>query len=836
MPMFNRYAWRGAALALAGVVFTALAALLPVSQQIDLALGDALARLTAPSVDLRDSVVVDVDEESMRLLAPQLGAWPYDRDVYALVNRYLLDAGAAVVTYDILFSEARRGDDAFAATLNQKVVLAAVALPQNGVARDAAYQRRLAAAAWAGAADWPAQAWDDMTLPLEIFSARAQTGVISVLPDADGVLRSVPLLHRIQGQVLPSAALAGLRAAGVTVQTDPAGGSVTAGATRLPVDQAGRVRLRYPNEFRGLRVLPFYQVALAASGARQYAQMGASLRGKLVHVGSSSAVLGDFIQSPVGRMAGVFLVGLLPAMLKDGLVLTPRHWFSDGILMLAVLALALAAAHPRAQNLVWVQVLALPVLLLAVAAAVTGLNAAGRGSAVLLPALLGTFIHLSAVFWRQVHLFRKSQQLLLEKLAAEDAARLKSQFLSHMTHELRTPLTAIMGFNNINWHSDDLGRAQRTGNSEVIDRNGRHLMALINNILDQAKLEAGQVRIMMQPEAVRAVVDDVVASLQPLVRDKPVLLSAEYAASVPEALELDAFRLRQILLNLTSNAIKFTERGSVVLKVDWAADRLSIAVADTGSGLSPEGLARLFVAFQQADDKVASTHGGTGLGLTISRDLATLMQGEITVTSELAVGTVFTLRIAAPLAQLAAADALADPLNSASNSASSTGLNAAVGTSKSPPASAAGAGAAGASLGAAAGPAVPEVATLHGTVLLAEDTPDLRSLAVMYLKRLGLDVIEAVNGQEAVDLALLHRPDAILMDLEMPVLHGLEAVKQLRGRGFGGPILAMTAHTGDDQRALALAAGCNDMLSKPVSRTGLRTALDGVLSAQRRAS
>ena len=237
-------------------------------------------------------------------------------------------------------------------------------------------------------------------------------------------------------------------------------------------------------------------------------------------------MLGDFHQTPLGRIAGLHLTASLPVFLKDGLLLTARSWRLDGALALLMAALALLVAHPRAQTLGTLQLMALPGLLLVAAFMASCLGAFGFSVGVLLPLLAGIFIHMGAVIWRQLHLYRKSRQLMVDKLAAEQATRLKSQFLSHMTHELRTPLTAILGFNNINWKTDTRGRTERMKNSEVIDRNCRHLLALINGILDQAQLESGQVRIVTQPESLRALVGDVIATLTLLVQNKPVSLRA----------------------------------------------------------------------------------------------------------------------------------------------------------------------------------------------------------------------------------------------------------------------------------------------------------------------
>lgn len=265
--------------------------------------------------------------------------------------------------------------------------------------------------------------------------------------------------------------------------------------------------------------------------------------------------------------------------------------------------------------------------------------------------------------------------------------------------------------------------------------------------------------------------------------------------------------------------------------VSWREGSLSIEVADTGPGLSKEGLARLFVAFQQADDKVAATHGGTGLGLTISRELAALMGGEITVASELGVGTRFTLRVPATAAHLAvpvpvqpvpAVSAASDPPATAGQGAAAQERSMGVAVTL-PKAL------------AQAAPSAPDLTdALHGTVLLAEDSADVRALMLIYLKRLGVTVVEAVNGREAVDFALREAPDAILMDMEMPVLNGFDAVRTLRAQGFVQPILALTGHADAAQHALILAAGCNEVLTKPVSRATLRAALDGALAARRR--
>ena len=823
------YYWRCLVLGTLGLLTAALLTLTPLARDIELKLHDALLALSAPEADFSDVVVVDVDEPSMARLQPQIGAWPYNRDVYALVTPYLLKAGAKSVAYDILFSEARGGDDEFARTLNSKVVLAAASLPFGGAAHDASYRERLARGAWARGLTWLAQPWDDLTLPLAKFDDKAATGVISMLADSDGTFRRVPILHRAYGEVLPSLSLAALKAAGTPVQLDQTSRRVVLNGTPVPMDAEGMVHLRFPRNFNSLTVVPFYELALAASGSPRFAELAQTFNGKIVYIGSSSAVLGDFNQTPLGRMAGLHFAASLPVFLKNGLLLNPRSWPLDGALAALMAMLALTLAHPRVQTLGTMQVLAVPGMLLLVGFLASYLGSFGLTVGVLLPALAALFIHMGAVIWRQLHLYRKSRQLMVEKLAAEEATRLKSQFLSHMTHELRTPLTAILGFNNINWKTDTMGREERMKNSSVIDRNGRHLLALINGILDQAQLEAGQVRIVTQAESLRAVLEDVLATLKPLVRDKPVMLKVAFAHGVPDVLEIDAFRLRQILLNLTGNAVKFTQKGHVLLDVSWRHGHLSIAVKDTGPGLSLEAQSRLFAAFAQADDSIAAKHGGTGLGLTISRDLARLMQGEITLASQLGVGSQFTLTLPAAAGQLTHSAEAAEPERAQDLPAKPTEPHAQWSHTAPMPLTEPAPARATTTHKA---PAKPVVHALHGTVLVAEDADDLRALCVFHLKRLGLTVLEATNGREAVDTALAAHPDAILMDLEMPVMNGLDAVKKLRALGFSRPILATTAHAGEPHRTLALAAGCNDMLSKPISFAVLRAALDGAIGAR----
>ena len=217
-----------------------------------------------------------------------------------------------------------------------------------------------------------------------------------------------------------------------------------------------------------------------------------------------------------------------------------------------------------------------------------------------------------------------------------------------------------------------------------------------------------------------------------------------------------------------------------------------------------QAVSRLFKTFQQADDTIASTHGGTGLGLNISRDLAELMGGDITVQSTPGVGTTFTVTIKAPEASTSEAEALAATTVAAVEAQKAEAAGPVAESKKS---------------GARA-----------GLVLVADDTPDVLALTVYYLKKMGIATLTAKNGQEALDLAMDKSPDVILMDMEMPVLDGVEATRMLRGRGFAAPILALTANKADAEKQRALAAGCNAVLEKPVTNSSLRIALESALA------
>ncbi len=772
-----------------------------VYRRLELWLEDAQQRALATQLDLGDVVVIDVDEVSMRVLSADLGTWPYQREVYALVSGYLLRSGVRALAYDILFAEERGGDDAFGAAIDERVILAAAAL-RDPADRSPGFHAQLAAAAidvaHFGAADTavhsapatpPHAAWADLTLPAPTLTrgGTVRIGVISVTPDEDGVLRRVPLLHRAHDKLLPSFPLAALLARTELRPLRYADAMIAAGPLRWPMSAAGDLRLRFPRGVDGLRVIPFHEAVLAAAAAPGHESLAPALRGKTVFVGSSSAMLADHVLTPIGRVSGLKMAALAHQLLLKEQVLRPPSLAWD----VALFALAFLPALLGLRS----ETSARPMRRLAALALALGLTAGGGAALIALGweshwvlALLFGAILQAMLFAYDTHaLQHERQRLHFEKLAAEQASRMRGEFVAHMAHELRTPLTAIMGFTKMNQLGDDLGRERRIENSAIVARNCEHLLRLVSNNLDQARMEAGQLVLDHAPEDIAALVADVVATLSSEARSKQIELRTAAAGSVPERVLVDGWRLRQVLVNLVGNAVKFTAEGSVTVDLRWDDGTLELVVTDTGPGIEAAALERIFEAFQQADATLRAGYGGTGLGLTISRNLVRLMGGTIEVSSRIGEGARFRLLVPAPVAPAVPAP-----------------------------------------------PAEPTQDMLHGRILLVEDQDDIRILLERQLGRIGLAVRGAANGFEALRMMREEGADAVLMDLEMPIMDGYEAIRILRSEGYGGPILALTAHGGSAEQARALALGCQAVLEKPLRADALFAALSRYLMREAR--
>jgi len=407
-------------------------------------------------------------------------------------------------------------------------------------------------------------------------------------------------------------------------------------------------------------------------------------------------------------------------------------------------------------------------------------------------------LNITAVKESQMRLEQANAELTHARSQAESANRTKSEFLANMSHEIRTPLTAILGFADL-LAEDAVGPEainQRSRNIDTIKLAGQHLLTVINDILDLSKLDADRMTVELTEVSAVEVLREVTSLMRPRALGKGVDLKAALNSPVPQSVLSDSTRLRQILMNLIGNAVKFTESGAVTVSMSATESdgtrRLVVDVEDTGPGMNPEQAGRLFAAFGQADGTVTRRHGGTGLGLVISRRLANLMGGDVKLLwSEPGKGSCFRLVL---------------PLEAAEGSAMTTTFDAVT-----------------VAQSASAAAAMP---SLNGRILLAEDGIDNQRLIVLHLKRAGAIVDVAENGKLALDMCEKAANDGtpydlLLTDMQMPVMDGYTLARTLREHGNRVAIVALTAHAMAEDRERCLAAGCDDYASKPIDKHAL---------------
>jgi signal transduction histidine kinase/CheY-like chemotaxis protein len=369
---------------------------------------------------------------------------------------------------------------------------------------------------------------------------------------------------------------------------------------------------------------------------------------------------------------------------------------------------------------------------------------------------------------------------------AETASRAKTEFLANMSHEIRTPMTAVLGYTDL-LLADGGDAAERELWAAAARRNGAQLLDLIDGILDVSRLEADRVELEPRICALRELLEPVATSAREGAEDKGLAFRLELAAECPEAIETDPVRLRQILSNLLRNALKFTANGSVTLRVGRAprsSTALVFQVIDTGIGISAQDRERIFAPFGQLDESHTRRFGGAGLGLAISRRLATLLGGSLGVDSEPGQGSKFRLEIDAPSVTLSTTPASARVVET----------------------------------------------ERAARVLVAEDGIDNQRLIRAYLRAARAEVTLVENGAQALSTAQAALDagapfDLILMDMQMPVMDGYEATRRLREQGYLAPIVALTAHAMSGDRERCLGAGCDEYLTKPIDRALLITTL-----------
>lgn len=395
----------------------------------------------------------------------------------------------------------------------------------------------------------------------------------------------------------------------------------------------------------------------------------------------------------------------------------------------------------------------------------------------------------------QVLLLAQSQLFALAKQAAEAANIAKSEFLANMSHELRTPLNAILGFTQIISRDRQI-TAENQQHLSIISRSGEHLLELINDILQMAKIEAGKITLNINSFDLYSLLDDIKAMLKLKAISKGLRLIVDCAPNVPQYIQADERKLREVLINLLGNAIKFTENGYVVLRVRGdtildekdevnrakitsetaGATSIFFEVEDSGLGITPEEKSKLFTAFGQTEAGQKSQEG-TGLGLAISKQFIQLMKGDISVSSTVGKGTVFSFHIQVTTS-------LALEVKTTQKTQKVIGL-------------------------------APNQRKYR--ILVVEDSADNRLLLIKLLTAVGFDVREAKNGQEAVEIWSSYSPDLIFMDMRMPVMNGYEATKEIKThlQGQATTIIALTASALEEEQAIVISAGCDDFMRKP---------------------
>jgi signal transduction histidine kinase/CheY-like chemotaxis protein len=390
---------------------------------------------------------------------------------------------------------------------------------------------------------------------------------------------------------------------------------------------------------------------------------------------------------------------------------------------------------------------------------------------------------------------RANADLERARRKAEQAAAAKTEFLANMSHEIRTPMTAILGFTDILLEDGAPDAGERVDALKTIRRNGAYLLEILNDILDFSKIEANRLEIEEVPCAPGRIFGDVTELMRPRAQDKGVQLRLELEGPIPERLVSDPVRLRQILLNLVGNAVKFTPAGHVrvIARYDEPDRTLEFDVEDTGIGIAEGVLLEIFEPFRQGDSSMTRRFGGTGLGLAITKRLVERLGGAITATSTAGRGSTFRVRLPAhPVGSGNGASEVAE-----SDTPSTGRMRAALDNLRS-----------------------------SGRILMVEDGPDNQRVIRHLLEKAGYKVTIAENGQVGVELALNALEEGtpysvILMDVQMPVLDGYEATRRLRESGYTAPIIALTAHALPSERQRCIEAGCDAFATKPIERVVL---------------
>jgi len=380
---------------------------------------------------------------------------------------------------------------------------------------------------------------------------------------------------------------------------------------------------------------------------------------------------------------------------------------------------------------------------------------------------------------------------------ANNANQAKSRFLANMSHEIRTPMTAILGYTDLvqrqmdlcpNQFSNEPHHGEAIHHLEVIRSSGKYLLALLNDILDLSKIESGKMEFECVSFSIIGVLGDLVRLFKNKANAKGINLDLRFNNAIPAAINTDPTRIRQALVNLTSNAVKFTSAGSVTIEADLnhaeGLPVIQIKIIDTGFGIEPERMDSIFEPFVQADSTVTRQYGGTGLGLTITKKIMEALGGSITLDSVVQQGTTFCLAI--PTGSLDQVEMIENPEQYIAHYKSRDTRE------------------------------VLDEVRLTGKVLLADDTPPNRYMIQQVLELMGLEVTAVANGREACEAVSEQHFDLILMDIHMPVMGGIEATQHIRASGLHMPVIALTADAMQETQDACAEADFNGFASKPI--------------------
>lgn len=400
----------------------------------------------------------------------------------------------------------------------------------------------------------------------------------------------------------------------------------------------------------------------------------------------------------------------------------------------------------------------------------------------------------------ETRVHKRTAALAIARDEALNASQTKSAFLANMSHEIRTPLTAIIGFAE-SLRDANQSHSERNEAIDTITRNGKHLLDIISDILDLSKIEAERLEVERLPFSPVQLIYDIESIVSLQAQEKGLYISVECEFPLPKHIISDPTRIKQILLNLCSNAIKFTTEGGIrlLLSCDVKKQTILFSVIDTGIGMTEEQLEKLFQPFTQADSSTTRRYGGTGLGLYISKRLVEMLDGNINVKSIADIGSRFNFEIS-----IGRNDKLALLHNLPKDQR--TKEKSAIGSS------------------------IQE--HTNGRILLAEDNKDNQRLIALYVRKTGASLTVVENGKLAVEKALKENFDMVLMDIQMPVMSGLEATQLLRNNGYTKPIVALTANVMKHDIEKYLEAGCIDCIAKPIDREKLFAVINKHLEGQ----